>query len=394
MPRAPRVRNACLLTREPSGGPFLPLIEEHRCFFCLESFQPADIKLLVRIPLFPHSLMKVTIRSVAKLAGVAPSTVSHYLNQSAPVAAETAQSVERAIAALNYRVDLGARSLRMRKTRSIGLIIPNIMSPYFGEIAQTIEHALWDKDHQMLLCISEQELEREVIQVASLASRQVDGILIVYQGQPSKAVQFSKNHSLPIVFVDRRIPGEDSVASDNFNGGQLAARHLTELGHRCIGMLCGGAEIENIADRIDGFLAELARQQIDMNSEYILYGPQELQLGLRVGELLKKQPRPTAIFATTDIVAVGAWLALLESGRRVPQDMSIIGFDNIEMSRFLNPPLTTIGPATREIAAKAVELLLQRISESEHCANREPRNVVIPPAILVRGSTLAVQSAR
>ena len=338
--------------------------------------------------------MKVTIRSVAKLAGVAPSTVSHYLNQSAPVAAETAQSVERAIAALNYRVNLGARSLRMRKTRSIGLIIPNIMSPYFGEIAQTIEHALWDKDHQMLLCISEQELEREVIQVASLASRQVDGILIVYQGQPSKAVQFSKNHSLPIVFVDRRIPGEDSVASDNFNGGQLAARHLTELGHRCIGMLCGGAEIENIADRIDGFLAELARQQIDMNSEYILHEPQELQLGLRVGELLKKQPRPTAIFATTDIVAVGAWLALLESGRRVPQDMSIIGFDNIEMSRFLNPPLTTIGPATREIAAKAVELLLQRISESEHCANREPRNVVIPPAILVRGSTLAVQSAR
>jgi LacI family transcriptional regulator len=333
--------------------------------------------------------MKVTIRSVAKLAGVAPSTVSHYLNQSAPVAADTAQSVERAIATLKYRVNLGARSLRMRKTHSIGLIIPNITTPFFGEIAEMIENALWDKDYQMLLCISERDLQREIVQVENLASRQVDGILIVYQGEQSKAVQFSKSIPVPIVFVDRPILGEYSVATDNFRGGELAARHLAELGHRCIAMMCGEAEIRNVAERIDGFLTEMRRWQIAVKPEYILHGRQELQFGLRAGELLTRQPRPTAIFATNDIVAVGAWLTLLESGCEVPDDISIIGFDNIEMSRFLSPPLTTIGQASGEIATKAVELLLHRINEDERLRNKPPANVVIPPTMHIRGSTRA-----
>jgi LacI family transcriptional regulator len=333
--------------------------------------------------------MKVTIRSVAKLAGVAPSTVSHYLNQSAPVAADTAQSVERAIAALNYRVNLGARSLRMRKTHSIGLIIPNITTPFFGEIAEIIENALWDQDYQMLLCISERDLEREVVQVENLASRQVDGILMVYQGEQSKAVQFSKNIPVPIVFVDRPIPGEYSVATDNFHGGELAARHLAELGHRCIGMMCGEAEIRNVTERMDGFLTELRRWQIDVKPEYILHGRQELQFGVRAGELMSRRPRPTAIFATNDIVAIGAWLTLLASGCQVPGDISIIGFDNIEMTRFLSPPLTTVGQATSQIAAEAVQLLLQRINQPEDLKNKEPANIVIPPAIYIRGSTAA-----
>jgi len=253
---------------------------------------------------------------------------------------------------------------------------------------------LWDKEYQMLLCISERDLEREIVQIENLARRQVDGILMVYQGEQSKAIQFSKSIPIPIIFVDRPIPGEYSVATDNFSGGQLAARHLAELGHRCIGMMCGEAEIRNVAERMDGFLTELRRWKIDVHPDHILHGRQELQFGLRVEEFLTKQPRPTAIFATNDIVAVGAWLKLLERGCRVPEDMSIIGFDNIEMSRFLSPPLTTVGQATREIAAKAVELLLQRINESEQLANIKPANVVIPPAIHIRGSTAALLRER
>jgi len=235
----------------------------------------------------------------------------------------------------------------MRKTHSVGLIIPNITTPFFGEIAEIIENALWDKEYQMLLCISERDLEREIVQIENLARRQVDGILMVYQGEQSKAIQFSKSIPIPIIFVDRPIPGEYSVATDNFSGGQLAARHLAELGHRCIGMMCGEAEIRNVAERMDGFLTELRRWKIDVHPDHILHGRQELQFGLRVEEFLTKQPRPTAIFATNDIVAVGAWLKLLERGCRVPEEMSIIGFDNIEMSRFLSPPLTTVGQATR-----------------------------------------------
>jgi LacI family transcriptional regulator len=338
--------------------------------------------------------MKATILGVAKLAGVAPSTVSHYLNRSAPVSSSTAQNVERAIAALNYRVNLGARSLRLRTTRSVGLVIPNNTTPFFGEIAQVIENSLWDKGYQMLLCISQRDLEREMVQVANLAGRQVDGILMIYHSEDSKAVQFSKGITTPIVFVDRAVPGEYTVSTDNFYGGQLAARHLAGLGHRCIGLLCGEADIANVAERIDGFMTELRRSRIKVRSDYMLHGYQELQLGLRISELLKKEPRPTAVFATNDIVAVGAWRTLLEEGVRVPQDMSIIGFDDIEIGRFLIPPLTTVGQPSREIGEKAVELLLQRINEKERFANKPPTSVIISPTLHVRGSTAAPAEGR
>ena len=119
----------------------------------------------------------------------------------------------------------------------------------FGELAAVIENALWDRDYQTLLCISQRDVEREVLQLANLVSRQVDGILLAYTSEQSKAIEFSKEISIPFVFIDRRIPDEYSVATDNYLGGQLAARHLTELGHRCIGMLCGEAEIEMSRNR-------------------------------------------------------------------------------------------------------------------------------------------------
>jgi LacI family transcriptional regulator len=247
--------------------------------------------------------MKVTIRSVAKLAGVAPSTVSHYLNQTTPISPVTAQSVERAIVALNYRVNLGARSLRVRKTHSIGLVIPNISTPFFGELASVIENALRDRDYQTLLCISQRDVERELLQLANLVSRQVDGILLAYTSEQTKAIRFSREIAVPFVFIDRPVPGEYSVATDNYHGGQLAARHLAELGHRCIGMLCGEAEIQN------------------------------------------------------------------------------------EISRFLVPPLTTVGQPTSEMGTKAVDLLLQLMSHQAEDGNKVATNFLVAPTLYIRGST-------
>lgn len=338
--------------------------------------------------------MKVTIRSVAKLAGVAPSTVSHYLNQSAPISPVTAQSVERAIVALNYRVNLGARSLRVRKTHSIGLVIPNISTPFFGELASVIENALWDRDYQTLLCISQRDVERELLQLANLVSRQVDGILLAYTSEQTKAIQFSKEIAVPFVFIDRPVPGEYSVATDNYHGGQLAARHLLELGHRCIGLLCGEAEIQNVVERIDGFQTELRRSGFEVSPAYMLHGRQELQLGIRVAELLEMEPRPTAVFATNDIVAVGAWRTLLEAGFRVPQDFSIIGFDDIEISRFLVPPLTTVGQPTREMGAKAVDLLLELMNDQTAHGNKLATNFLIAPTLYIRGSTATLSAKK
>jgi len=330
--------------------------------------------------------MRATIRSVAKLAGVAPSTVSHYLNQTAPISPNTAQSVERAIAALKYRVHLGARSLRSRKTHSVGLVIPNITTPFFGELAAIIENTLWDRGYQMLLCISARDIEREVVQVATLTSRQVDGILMVYNNEESQVLRTVDELPVPTVFVDRPVPGRNSVATDNFYGGQLAARHLLSLGHRCFGLLCGEAEIRNAADRIEGFRSELRLSGLDVSPNYVVHGRQELLLGTKISELLKQDPCPTAVFATNDIVAIGAWPTLAESGYRVPQDISVVGFDDIEVSRYLVPSLTTIAQPTREIGIRAVDLLLETLTEPEG-QRAAPSSVFISPILKIRAST-------
>jgi LacI family transcriptional regulator len=331
--------------------------------------------------------MRVTIRSVAKMAGVAPSTVSHYLNRTAPVSQSTAENVERAINKLNYRVNLGARSLRLQKTHSIGLVIPNISTPFFGEIATTIEDNLWEQDFQTLLCISERDVEREFLQCANLASRQVDGILLAYNSEKSRLTEISEELHVPVVFIDRPVPGRNSVATDNRLGGRMAARHLAELGHRTIGVLCGEVEIRNVKERISGFKAELKKWDIEIREDYFVHGLQALHLGLRVNELLEKKPRPTAIFATNDIVAMGAWHVILASGLRIPEDISLVGYDDIEVSRYLIPGLTTVAQPTNEIGAQAVKLLLDLIRGNLGNDGTIPKEISIPPVLEIRGTT-------
>lgn len=330
--------------------------------------------------------MRVTIRSVAKLAGVAPSTVSHYLNRTAPVSQPTAENVERAINSLNYKVNLGARSLRLQKTHLIGLVMPNISTSFFSEMAATIEDALWEENYQTLLCISERDVEREALQCANLARRQVDGILLTYNSEESRVLQFSEDFKLPVVFIDRPVPGKNSVATDNHLGGQLAARHLAELGHRTIGILCGEGEIRNVKERIAGFKEELKKWNIEIREDYILHGLQTLQFGLRVTEFLDKVPRPTAIFATNDIVAMGAWHALLAAGYRIPDDISLIGFDDIEVIRYLVPALTTVAQPTSEIGAQGVKLLLGLIDNKSRSSTSTAQEIVIPPTLKIRAS--------
>jgi len=336
--------------------------------------------------------MRVTIRSVAKLAGVAPSTVSHYLNRTAPVSQATAENVERAINSLNYKVNLSARSLRLQKTHLIGLVMPNISTSFFSEMAATIEDALWEENYQTLLCISEGDVEREALQCANLARRQVDGILLTYNSEESRVLQFSEDFKLPVVFIDRPVPGKNSVATDNHLGGQLAARHLAELGHRTIGILCGEGEIRNVKERIAGFKEELKKWNIEIQEDYILHGLQTLQFGLRVTEFLDKVPRPTAIFATNDIVAMGAWHALLAAGYKIPDDISLVGFDDIEVIRHLVPALTTVAQPTSEIGAQGVKLLLGLIDNKSHSLNSTAQEIVIPPTLKIRASIASLKN--
>ncbi len=324
------------------------------------------------------------MKDVARLAGVAVGTVSNHLNATAPVAEVTARKIDRAIDRLGYRVHMGAQSLRSNRTQSAGLVLPNISNPYYAEVARAIEHALWQHGFQTMLCDSGGDPERERKHVEALAGRRVDGIFIIRSGERSSAVRFLEGLETPVVYVDRAARGKFSVTSDNRLGGELVAKHLVELGHRRIALLQGENTVGNVRQRTRGFHDELARHGLTVDPRCILSGPQAVELGYEVEQLVKLSPRPTAIFATNDIVAIGAWRRLLELGYRVPQDFSLVGFDDIELSRLLFPPLTTVCQEKEAMGQRAAELFLRLLDGGDDVVERE---IVIAPRLVVRGST-------
>lgn len=320
-----------------------------------------------------------TMKDVARVAGVSLGSVSHYLSGRVPVSAAKAERIQRAVDELGYRVDQGARSLRRRRTQSVGFIVPDITNPFYAELARVIEHRLWDAGFQTFLCDSAHDAARERAHFMNLLDRRADGLLVIYTGETSALPKLSEG--TPIVFLDRPVRGQLSVATDNYLGGTLAARHLLGLGHRRVGALVGGADIANIRSRMEGLTAALEAGGAALDARYIRYGGQDLTLGQLAADLMRLEGPPTAIFATNDIVAVGAWRALLEAGYRIPQDVSLMGFDNIEMGRLLIPPLTTVAQDISALGFHATELLLGKSTA---------KRAVVAPHLIARGSTAAV----
>lgn len=329
-----------------------------------------------------------TIKDVARLAGVSLGTVSNYLNGRALVAKPTAERIQRAIDELGYRVDWGARALRMRQTKSVGLIVPDISNPFYSEIARVVAHELWDHGLQTLLCDSTSDEERELAHLHNLASRRVDGVLMIYSSEHANLKHICDGLGLPIAFIDRDVTGFPSVTSDNYLGGKLAAQHLATLGHRRVAVLEGAGGVPNIQRRMDGFRDGLADYGIPLPPANIASGPQSLELGLLAESLMTLEPRPTALFVTNDIVAIGAWRTLLGLGYRIPEDVSLLGFDDIEMSRLLVPPLSTVAQDKAAMGREATLLLLGLIAEEQALPS-----VVIAPHLVVRGSTTAPNAA-
>lgn len=325
-----------------------------------------------------------TMKDVAKAAGVSLGSVSHYLNDRVPVSPDKAARIQRAIDALGYRVDQGARSLRRRQTQTVGLIIPDISNPFYAELARVLEHRLWDEGFQTFLCDSAHDTKRERAHFTNLLDRRVDGIVVIYEGEASELPGLAAETSTPVVFLDRPVPGLTSVATDNYLGGTLAARHLLSLGHTRIGALVGDGEVANMRARMDGFAAALSAGGVELSPHYVLHGAQNLALGERAAELIALPEPPTAIFATVDIVAVGAWRTLLTHGVRIPEDVSLIGFDDIEMGRLLLPPLTTVAQDISALGARAAELLLNPPERAAYA-----RSATVTPKLIFRGSTAA-----
>ncbi len=341
----------------------------------------------------------VTIRDVARAANVSISTVSHVLSGKRPTSDQTRLRVEQVIEQLGYRPNRVAQSLVWRRPFALGLIIPDITNPYFPTFALGAEGRVRQRGYTLVLGNSEYDATREESYLELVRSQQLAGAIYCLGDEMSPILpqlQRAVEEGLAVVLVHSPMPSVPTVCADNRQGGRLAAEHLLSLGHTQLGIISALPLDEGMADRETGFL-DLLREcgmSVDRVSVPVMYGNHQIEGGrLAMTELLGHAPNVTAVFVLNDLMALGALEAARELARRVPDDLSIMGFDNVPFAALANPPLTTVGQPIRELGEQAADLLLDVI---EHGANwtvdssTQP-NVLLPNEVIVRGSTARVR---
>lgn len=327
-----------------------------------------------------------TILEVAKKARVSPTTVSHVVNNTRYVSDEVRERVLAAVAELGYRPNALARSLRRGETKTLGLILPDSANPFFAEIARAVEAAAFGQGYSVILCNTEGDPDKETLYTDVLAKKQVDGLIFVTTGDNSLAIQDALSQNLPIVVVDRdpQTLKTDLVLTDNRQAGYLAAIHLIQLGHKRIGCIMGPSKVTPSAARVTGYTDAMNEHGLTVEPNWLIRGEFHPDSGYQAALELLKQPNPvTAILACNDMMAIGVLRAAYDVGLRVPELLSIIGIDNIDLAAYTTPPLTTIDQPKYAIGKAAFELLVERILHND----LPTRRLTLQPSLIIRNST-------
>ena len=326
-----------------------------------------------------------TIYDIARVIGVSQTTVANALKGKGNVSKATRARILQYAQEVGYRPNSLARSLTQRKTFTIGFILPTIANPFYPEIAEEIERIAGQHNYQVLLCNTHCDPALGRLHLERLESRWVDGIIVMGISMDIADIQAHFAQGLPTVLCDwqeNETPeGIPQVSIDFYQAGALAARHLLELGHRRMAIIVD-EPLQTL--RLEGFRSELQAAGVSLDAEMIRHGDSTLESGFAAAnQLLAREPRPTAIFATNDWMAIGAMAAIHERGLQIPRDLSVVGLDDILVAAHYQPPLTTIAIPKQHLARAATELLLQQI-EAESAF---PPSAMVPPALLVRQST-------
>ncbi len=330
-----------------------------------------------------------TIREVAKEANVSVATVSHVINGTRFVEPETQTRVRLAIKALGYRPNLLARSLRRRETCTIGLMVPDNANPFFADVARVIEDAGFAEGYSVILCNSDRSETKEERYIDVLLAKQVDGLIFISSTDRVDLLQHIRDAGVPIVVVDRD-PGDFSVSQvlvANEEGGYLAGRYLVQLGHQRIACI-GGPQMANPSwGRVTGFQRALCEAGVALPPEAIIQGDFRYAGGeIAMRELLDRNLSLTAVFATNDLMAIGALITLRQAGYQVPGDISMIGFDNILPASTVMPALTTIEQPVNELGQATVRLLINQIAKR----TQEPEVAWVSTRLIERESCRAI----
>jgi LacI family transcriptional regulator len=330
---------------------------------------------------------RTTIRDVAERAGVAPITVSRVLNNSGYVSAEVRARVEQAAAELHFVPNMLAHSFRSNRTNTLALVLTDIANPFWTTVARGVEDVASEQGYNVIFCNTEESEAKQAQYLSMLVRRQVDGVLLVPAVSNDEAVRMLQAQRVKVVVLDRRIAGGavDVVRGASTEGARRLTEHLLQLGHRRIAVLAGPEAVSTSRERVAGYCRALEQAGVPPDPKLVHYGHFTIASGSTMTRgLLGQSPRPTAIFAANNFIAIGALRALREAGLAVPEDVSLVVFDDLPESYTWEPFLTVAAQPAYELGKTAATLLLRRIMEP---GEAEPQEIVLPTQLIVRAST-------
>jgi len=325
------------------------------------------------------------ISDIAKRAGVSTATVSHVLNNTRYVSPELRARVERVAQELGYRPNLVARSLRLKRTRTLGFIVSDIRSPFYSEVARAVEEQASSFGYNVIVCNSDENYTRELASIETLISKRIDGLILAPTLGDHRFLKEVAKLWFPILLINRRLDGLGlpCISTDNRAGAYEAVRHLIQAGHRRIGAIGGLRALSTTADRLEGYQAALQEAGLPILEELIWLGRPTVEEGQRAAEkLLGLESPPTALFAFSTMLTLGVMATLKSRNLRCPEDVAFVGFSDTLWCSFTNPPLTTVAQPAREVGLKACQLLLEVLQGKP----LPDETYLIPPTLIHRSS--------
>lgn len=327
-----------------------------------------------------------TMKDVARLAGVSTSTVSHVINNNRFVSEGVREKVEQAIRHLNYAPSALARSLKINQTHTIGMLLTTSSNPFYAEVVRGVEESCYQRGYSLILCNTAGDEERMNRSLETLMQKRVDGLLIMCtESHLPSADILNRYPSIPTVMMDwAPFEGRGDIIQDNaLLGGELATQHLIDSGYTRIACIAGPQDKTPARMRLEGYRNAMTKSGLEILPGYVVNGDFEFQGGYNgMVELLALETPPEAVFTSNDAMAVGVYHALYQAGMRVPQQMAVMGYDDIELARYLTPPLSTIHQPKDALGELAIDTLIHRLSDPD----ASQQTLVLTPELVVRGS--------
>ncbi|WP_090138852.1 ribose operon transcriptional repressor RbsR [Kosakonia oryziphila] len=327
-----------------------------------------------------------TMKDVARVAGVSTSTVSHVINKDRFVSDAVRDKVEAAIKTLNYAPSALARSLKINQTRTIGMLITASSNPFYSELVRGVERSCFERGYSLVLCNTEGDEQRMNSNLETLMQKRVDGLLLLCTEthQPSQEIM-QRYPSIPTVMMDwAPFNGDSDLIQDNsLLGGDMATQYLINKGFTRIACITGPLDKTPARLRLEGYREAMTRAGLTIREGDEIESNFEFGGGFEAMQaLLAMNERPQAVFIGNDAMAVGAYQALYQSGLKIPQDMAIVGYDDIELARYMTPPLSTIHQPKDELGELAIDVLIHRIAEP----GLQQQRLQLTPILMERGS--------